>query len=90
MKRLQYLIDCFHSIAYLKNILNFRCLHGTGGMLQFRLDRSARVIVACGVLHNIDVENNVDLVLGEGKEDIDLLPVHAEAEDDGPRGYKLV
>ena len=61
-------------------------MHGTGGMLQLRLDRSARVIVACAVLHNIAVENNVDLVLGEGEEDL-ALAVPAEAEE-GPRGVQ--
>lgn len=39
--------------------MRFRCIHKTGGCLQSPPETCAKIIVACAVLHNICINNNV-------------------------------
>lgn len=37
----------------------FRCLHDSGGILQYAPNKVCRIVIACAVLHNICIRYNI-------------------------------
>ena len=50
--------------------LRFRCLHGTGGVLTYNPGKCCRIVLACMILHNICVSNNVPLDDDDDDDDV--------------------
>lgn len=48
-----------HTFGILKS--RFRCLHQSGGALQYNPTKCAKIIIACMVLHNLCVKRRVPL-----------------------------
>ena len=79
-------------------MLILRCLHSSGGILQLKLERSCRVVLACAVLHNICIQLNVpvpedEMVEGpideDNDENDDEEQVHVEENPAQNRGITV-